>query len=87
MAEQNPEGDEALRISEACRPLFAGKPPVVQGAALADLVSTWLAGHHPSVRAEAFAMWLQCTSELTAVEAQRTGRWPEDRLTKEKLNG
>lgn len=33
------------RLVEAIRPLLAGKAPPVQGAALADLLAVWLAGH------------------------------------------
>lgn len=36
---------ESLRLGEAIRPLLAGKAPAVQGAALADLLALWLAGH------------------------------------------
>jgi hypothetical protein len=35
----------AEQIVEACRPIFAGQGPGPQGAALAELVSIWLAGH------------------------------------------
>ena len=37
--------DAAVALVEAVRPLFAGKPAQVQGAALADLLAIWLAGH------------------------------------------
>jgi hypothetical protein len=37
--------EQVARIVEAIRPLLAGKPPPVQGAALADLLAIWLAGH------------------------------------------
>lgn len=33
------------RIVGSISPLLAGQPPEVQGAALADLLATWLAGH------------------------------------------
>jgi hypothetical protein len=35
----------AMALVKAARPLFAGKPSEVQGAALADLLAMWLAGH------------------------------------------
>lgn len=35
----------AARVAEICRPHFAGLSPIIQGAALADMVSRWLAGH------------------------------------------
>jgi len=45
------ETADAARVAEieaivaAIRPLLAGKPPEIQGAALADLLATWLAGY------------------------------------------
>jgi hypothetical protein len=41
----NGDLSEAMRIIDAIRPHLAGKPAPVQGAALADLLATWLAGH------------------------------------------
>lgn len=37
--------EAALELRDTLWPLLAGKPPAVQGAALADLLATWLAGH------------------------------------------
>jgi hypothetical protein len=39
------EAEEVEALVEAVRPLFAGKRPEIQGAALADLLAMWLAGH------------------------------------------
>jgi hypothetical protein len=39
------EADEVVALAAAIRPLLIGRPKEVQGAALADLVSIWLAGH------------------------------------------
>ena len=36
---------EVRRLVGAIRPMLAGRPPQVQGAALADLLAAWLAGH------------------------------------------
>jgi hypothetical protein len=41
---------EAERIVDQCRTLFAGHEAGIQGAALADLLATWLAGHPPPMR-------------------------------------
>jgi hypothetical protein len=38
-------GALALRVSKHIQPLLRGLPSEVQGAALADLLSLWLAGH------------------------------------------
>jgi hypothetical protein len=37
--------DDIAALVDATRPLFAGNDPDVQGAALADLVAIWIAGH------------------------------------------
>jgi hypothetical protein len=39
------DAGEVARLVESIRPLLAGHPPDVQGAALAELLATWLAGH------------------------------------------
>lgn len=55
---------EALALANAMRPLLAGRGPEVQGAALADLVSIFFAGHHPALREEAIEAWVQCMRDL-----------------------
>jgi hypothetical protein len=42
--------DDVMRISMAIRPLLGGHSPEVQGAVLGDLVSLFIAGHHPQLR-------------------------------------
>lgn len=37
--------DEVEKLVRQIAPLLAGRPPSVQGAALADLTAIWLAGH------------------------------------------
>jgi hypothetical protein len=37
--------NEVVRLIDTIRPHLAGNPAPVQGAALADLLATWLAGH------------------------------------------
>jgi hypothetical protein len=44
------EVDEVLAFVEQLKPLFAGKPPEVQGGALGNLVAMFLAGHAPALR-------------------------------------
>jgi hypothetical protein len=43
--EQKQRTDAVWRLVRAVTPHFRGKAPEVQGAALADLLATWLAGH------------------------------------------
>ncbi len=44
---------------ERIKPALAGRDPALQGAALADLVSLWLAGHPPALRETFFADWIK----------------------------
>jgi hypothetical protein len=37
--------DAAEKLVQSIRPLLAGRSPQTQGAALADLLAIWLAGH------------------------------------------
>lgn len=45
MKAPRPDVDLVVNTIEKIRPLLAGKPAEVQGAALADLLAMWLAGH------------------------------------------
>lgn len=56
----------ADRIVEAIRPMLAGHPPEVQGAALADLLAIFIAGHHPALREEILAMHIDTVRALIA---------------------
>jgi hypothetical protein len=47
---------EVGRLVEAIRPILAGKPAPVTGAALADLLAIWLAGHFAGGDAENAAL-------------------------------
>jgi hypothetical protein len=65
-------------------PLLAGQAPEVQGAALADLLAIWLAGHHVagdedatrSLRAELLAMHCAAVRTLTSINARMMGTTP-----------
>jgi hypothetical protein len=45
MTTASEDADEAMALTRATSKLFAGKAADVQGAALADLLALWLAGH------------------------------------------
>lgn len=49
-------GRDAMRLAGRIAPLLAGHSPEVVGAALADLLATWLAGHRQSDRATTDAL-------------------------------
>lgn len=40
----------AIKLAQEIHPLLAGHHPAVQGAALADLLAMWLAGHDADLR-------------------------------------
>lgn len=57
-------------LRKAMARLLAGKPAMVQGAALADLLATWIAGHHPDLRDEVLALHLEYVNWLVEVNAK-----------------
>jgi hypothetical protein len=66
--------DEIGRLVEAIRPILAGHPPALQGAALADLLAIWLAGHfagddaaNTAVREELLAVHIAMVRKLIPV--------------------
>lgn len=59
---------EALDLAHnKIAPLLHGLHPGIIGSALADLTASWVLGHPPECRYEAFARHVELTSELTAV--------------------
>jgi hypothetical protein len=68
----------AAAIVDQIAPLLAGKPAGLLGAALADLLAIWLAGHHVAgdekatrtLRAELLAMHLLAVDSLVPVNAK-----------------
>jgi hypothetical protein len=57
-------GDLVLRLSRRIRPLLAGHEPQIQGIVLADLVSLFIAGHHPALREEMLALHVDTVRQL-----------------------
>ena len=57
----------ALALSKQIKPLLAGQGPDLQAAALADLVSVWLAGHPKALREELFSDWIATVRQLLPV--------------------
>jgi hypothetical protein len=60
----------AVRLVQMIRPLLAGNQPEAVGAALGELVAIFLAGHHPSTRAEARQTLLELIDELVPVSIE-----------------
>jgi hypothetical protein len=42
---ERPTPEEALAVADRIKPILAGLHPSLQGAALAELLSIWIAGH------------------------------------------
>lgn len=53
-----------VAISQRIKPILAGSGSGVQGGVLADLVSLWLAGHHPDLREGMLIEFVRLTREL-----------------------
>jgi hypothetical protein len=54
--------------------ILAGRPAQAQGAILADLLSIWLAGWHPTVREESFSLLLKLARERVSVQEDRANQ-------------
>lgn len=62
-------------LSNRIKPLLAGQRPEIQGAALADLVSIYFAGHHPALREQQINIWIKAMRKLIPVnEAELFGK-------------
>ena len=57
--------EDALALSARISALLAGCGPLIQGAALADLVSLYLAGHRPDEREEVLEVFVETVRKLT----------------------
>jgi len=51
-------------IVSSIKPLLVGKGPEMQSAVLAELVSMWITGMRPDLRATAWALWLELVNDL-----------------------
>lgn len=61
------KADTALLPAEQCCRVLAGHPPEVQGAVLADLLATWLAGHNPpELREDLLRLHLRTVRQMLA---------------------
>jgi len=66
MQERKDPAKSAEALVKKIMPLLKGKPPEVQGAALADLLAMWLAGHldRSDPEGEKTALLREATLEL-----------------------
>jgi hypothetical protein len=59
----------AIGVAQRIHPLLAGHHPAVQGAALADLLATWLAGFEPDLRDTLLDAHIRTVRELIPINA------------------
>jgi anthranilate phosphoribosyltransferase len=59
--------EEVFELTKAIAQVLTGKDPALQGAALADAVALYFAGHHPSFREGAIAAWLHAMQDLIPI--------------------
>lgn len=62
-----PTGDEIDELEEQIKAVIRGKGPMLQGAALADIVAMYFAGHHPMIREETIDLWITAMRGLVKV--------------------
>lgn len=72
MADQ-PSNARAAAIVDRIRPMLAGYHPAEQGAALADLLAIWLAGHPAEIREALLKMHVDKVRELVPVNVEAKG--------------
>lgn len=79
----DPGIEQIESVLNQVRPLLAGRPPEVQGAILAELLATFIAAHHPSLREEILTIHVdivrklvpECEAEIFA-KRERPKDWP-----------
>jgi hypothetical protein len=72
-----PKIPEQIELVDKIKPFLTGHDPSIQGAALAELLALWLAGHHPDLRHEMLDLHIDTVRELVPVaEAEIFGNGP-----------
>lgn len=62
--------DRVTALVDRIRPVLAGEDPSNQGAALADLLAIWIAGHAPKLREPTLAFHIDHVRRLIPVNAR-----------------
>lgn len=57
----------AIRLSQRISPMLAGHDAATQGGALADLVSIFIAGHHPCEREKQLEVFIDAVKSLIPI--------------------
>lgn len=72
----------ALRLADRMGQVLRKRDPAIMGGALAEVVSKWLAGHHPEIRAVIEADFIEAIHKLVPVNEKIIldhygGKWPD----------
>lgn len=70
-----PDKKVVFELVERIRPILADHHPAEQGAALADLLAIWLAGHSPEVRDQLFQAHGMMVLELLPANVEPNGEF------------
>lgn len=65
--------DKTMECIKAIHPIIRGKGPEVQGAVIADLLGTYLAGHPPEAREEVLKTILTTAQNLIPITERAMG--------------
>lgn len=61
---------EAHVLVDLIRPILGGNDPAVIGAALVDLLSTYIAGHHPALRYEQLDLLVTTVRQMVPLDVE-----------------
>ena len=67
MTTQDDDARAIIAISRQIKPYLVGAGAPIQGGVLADLVSLWLAGHHPALREHMLTDFVRVIRELVPI--------------------
>ena len=76
-----PDPREIETLAATIRPLLGGHDPTIQGAALADLLALFIAGHHPKLRDGVLETTVELVRKLIPVNVEmmiEAGKAPSD---------
>lgn len=61
-----PTMDDVEELVEELKVVLRGRAPLLVGAALADVVAMYFAGHNPEIREQAFTIWVETMRKMIA---------------------
>lgn len=76
MSDKKPDYALVKTSVEIIGRVLAGEPPEIQGTIIADVIATFIVGHHPELRDEVLEMLIQLAKNLIPINE----KLHEDRL-------